>query len=72
MSGLCTRLGEKIQRDVHDVINDVTNDVTNDVIFHGEGWKASAAKRWKPTGGFQNGASRKARAAKWQEPTGVF
>ena len=30
MSGLCTRLGEKILRDVHDVINDVTNDV----IFH--------------------------------------
>ena len=27
MSGLCTRLGEKILRDVHDVINDVTNDV---------------------------------------------
>ena len=30
MSGLCTRLGEKILRDFHDVINDVTNDV----IFH--------------------------------------
>ena len=30
MSGLCTRLGEKILRDVQDVINDVTNDV----IFH--------------------------------------
>ena len=27
---MCTRLGEKILRDVHDVINDVTNDV----IFH--------------------------------------
>ena len=30
MYGLCTRLGEKILRDVHDVINDVTNVV----IFH--------------------------------------
>ena len=30
MYGLCTRLGEKILRHVHDVINDVTNDV----IFH--------------------------------------
>ena len=30
MYGLCTRLGEKILRDVHDVINDVINDV----IFH--------------------------------------